>query len=299
MARPTTVWTEIPVTDLKAAVDFYTKVFDWTLSLDESGPNPMANFSTDMQGVHGHLYPGKPAARGTGATIHLAVPDTLEATTERLAAAGGKPPDPEPRMRRADRLFQIVQYLRGGRLVTAAQLAARLEVSERTIYRDIADLIGSGVPVEGEAGVGYVMRGGYDLPPLMFTQDEIVALVAGARLIRAWGGLSMAAAAEEAWLDQIEEAINSRTRIDIDYTKDGGASDPRVLRPLGLFFWGKVWTLVAWCELRGDFRNFRVDRIMRLALGDPFREDRDISLKAFYEQQVRKGEIPPDRGPTL
>ncbi|MEC7794055.1 MAG: VOC family protein [Pseudomonadota bacterium] len=90
MARPTTVWTEIPVTDLKAAVDFYTKVFDWTLSLDESGPNPMANFSTDMQGVHGHLYPGKPAARGTGATIHLAVPDTLEATTERLAAAGGK-----------------------------------------------------------------------------------------------------------------------------------------------------------------------------------------------------------------
>ncbi len=237
-------------------------------------------------------------------------------------------------MRRADRLFQIVQYLRGGRLVTAAQLAARLEVSERTIYRDIADLIGSGVPVEGEAGVGYVMRGGYDLPPLMFTQDEIVALVAGARLIRAWGGLSMAAAAEEALvkinavlpdsararaegvqihalnydgidtatrerLDQIEEAINSRTRIDIDYTKDGGASDPRVLRPLGLFFWGKVWTLVAWCELRGDFRNFRVDRITRLTLGDPFREDRDISLKAFYEQQVRKGEIPPDRGPTL
>ena len=80
-------------------------------------------------------------------------------------------------MRRADRLFQIVQYLRGGRLTTAAQLADKLEVSERTIYRDIADLIGSGVPVEGEAGVGYVMRAGYDLPPLMFTQEEIVALV--------------------------------------------------------------------------------------------------------------------------
>ena len=101
-------------------------------------------------------------------------------------------------MRRADRLFQIVQYLRGGRLTTAAQLAEKLEVSERTIYRDIADLIGSGVPVEWEAGVGYVMRAGYDLPPLMFTQEEIVALVAGARLIRAWGGLEMASAAEEA-----------------------------------------------------------------------------------------------------
>ncbi|MEE9428087.1 MAG: HTH domain-containing protein, partial [Paracoccaceae bacterium] len=91
-------------------------------------------------------------------------------------------------MRRADRLFQIVQYLRGGRLLTAATLAERLEVSERTIYRDIADLIGSGVPIEGEAGVGYLMRSGYDLPPLMFNRDEIVALVAGARMLRAWGG---------------------------------------------------------------------------------------------------------------
>lgn len=95
-------------------------------------------------------------------------------------------------MRRADRLFQIVQYLRGGRLTTAARLAETLEVSERTIYRDIADLQASGVPIDGEAGVGYVMRNGYDLPPLMFTRDEIVALVAGARLIRAWGGADRA-----------------------------------------------------------------------------------------------------------
>ncbi len=101
-------------------------------------------------------------------------------------------------MRRADRLFQIVQSLRGGRLVTARQLSERLEVSERTIYRDVADLVGSGVPVEGEAGVGYILRDGFDLPPLMFTRDEIVALVAGARLIRAWGGQDMARAAEEA-----------------------------------------------------------------------------------------------------
>ncbi|MHC0053272.1 helix-turn-helix transcriptional regulator [Actibacterium sp. D379-3] len=82
-------------------------------------------------------------------------------------------------MRRADRLFQIVQYLRGGRLLTARHLAENLEVSERTIYRDIADLIGYGVPIDGEAGLGYLMRSGYDLPPLMFTTDEIAALVAG------------------------------------------------------------------------------------------------------------------------
>ena len=99
-------------------------------------------------------------------------------------------------MRRADRLFQIVQYLRGGRLVTAAQLAGRLEVSERTVYRDIVDLKSTGVPIDGEAGVGYIMREGFDLPPLMFNRDEITALVAGARLVRAWGGLEMARAAE-------------------------------------------------------------------------------------------------------
>ena len=101
-------------------------------------------------------------------------------------------------MRRADRLFQIVQHFRGGRLVTAQKLGQWLEVSERTIYRDIADLQLTGVPIDGEAGVGYIMREGFDLPPLMFTRDEIVALVAGARMVRAFGGATMARAAEEA-----------------------------------------------------------------------------------------------------
>ena len=232
-------------------------------------------------------------------------------------------------MRRADRLFQIVQYLRGGRLTTAAQLADKLEVSERTIYRDIADLIGSGVPVEGEAGVGYVMRAGYDLPPLMFTQEEIVALVAGARLIRAWGGMEMGAAAEEALvkinavlpdaarsqldrvqvhamhfgemsdevrrkLDRVEAAINTRVLLDVDYQDEAGATSRRQMRPLGLYFWGKVWTLVAWCELRQDFRNFRVDRMAVIREGDVFREERDKSLRAFYDEQSRKGYRRPD-----
>ncbi len=118
-------------------------------------------------------------------------------------------------MRRADRLFQIVQHLRSGRLVTARGLAERLEVSVRTVYRDVADLQATGVPIEGEAGVGYVMREGFDLPPLMFTRDEVVAVVAGARIVRAWGGAAMARAAEEA-LVKIEavlpEAARARAR---------------------------------------------------------------------------------------
>ncbi|WP_188478988.1 VOC family protein [Primorskyibacter flagellatus] len=88
--RATTVWTEIPVTDIDRAIAFYGTVFDWTLNRDDSGPNPVANFSGNMSGVHGHLYPGRPAAPGTGPTIHLAVPDTLAATTDRLKVAGGK-----------------------------------------------------------------------------------------------------------------------------------------------------------------------------------------------------------------
>ncbi|NIZ09109.1 YafY family protein [Pseudooceanicola sp. HF7] len=223
-------------------------------------------------------------------------------------------------MRRADRLFQIVQYLRGGRLVTAAQLAERLEVSLRTIYRDVADLIGSGVPIEGEAGVGYIMRDGYDLPPLMFTRDEIVALVAGARLIRAWGGLTMAANAEEALakietvlppalrtrasevqihafaqrsmtdaerarLDRVEEAIHARLRLSLSYADEAGVVTGRCVRPLGLFFWGRVWTLVAWCELRDDFRTFRLDRITEMTEEDRFPADRDKSLARFKVMQ--------------
>jgi predicted DNA-binding transcriptional regulator YafY len=223
-------------------------------------------------------------------------------------------------MRRADRLFQIVQHLRGGRLVTARQLAERLEVSERTIYRDIADLQGTGVPIEGEAGVGYVLQGGFELPPLMFSRDEIVALVAGARLVRAWGGAGMARAAEEALIkieavlpeagraragavqvhamapgmtaevraliDRLEQAVETRDVLALDYADSEGRTSLRRVRPLGLWFWGKVWTLVAWCELRDDFRMFRLDRIRDLtATGDRYAPDRRRSLQEFYRRR--------------
>ena len=223
-------------------------------------------------------------------------------------------------MRRADRLFQIVQYLRDGRLTTAAALAEKLEVSERTIYRDIADLIGTGVPIDGEAGVGYIMRAGYDVPPLMFTRAEIVALTAGARLIRAWGGTAMAEAAEEALvkiravlpddarvraaqvqvhafqmpilddatrarLDTLEHAVENQIRLQISYQTEDGTASTRTVRPLGLWFWGKVWTLVAWCELRNDFRMFRADRISDTTNGTPFRTEPGKRLSDFYTGQ--------------
>src|SRR5688572_17137320 len=120
-------------------------------------------------------------------------------------------------MRRADRLFQIVQHLRGGRLVTARALGERLEVSERTIYRDIADLVGCGVPIDGEAGVGYIMRSGFDLPPLMFTRSELAALTLGARFVKAWSGAEHALAAEEA-LVKIEAVLPERERRMVEET---------------------------------------------------------------------------------
>src|SRR5215467_3397234 len=120
-------------------------------------------------------------------------------------------------MRRADRLFAIVHHLRGRRLTTAAQLARWLEVSERTIYRDVADLCASGVPIDGEAGVGYRIRAGFDLPPLMFTYDEIDALVIGARFVESWGGRELAAGARSA-LAKIAAALPTDKRIALERT---------------------------------------------------------------------------------
>lgn len=222
-------------------------------------------------------------------------------------------------MRRADRLFQIVQYLRGGRLVTAAMLGERLEVSERTIYRDIADLQSTCVPIDGEAGIGYIMRSGFDLPPLMFTRAEIIALVTGARMVKAWGGTAMSAAAEEALvkieavlpdeerkrvgdtkifapriglagqarelIDACETAVENREILSLEYGDGDGAVTKRDVHPLGLWFWGKVWTLVGWCKLRDDFRMFRLDRITTMIpTGRTYPPDRERSLDTFMEQ---------------
>ena len=211
-------------------------------------------------------------------------------------------------MRRADRLFQIVQMIRGRRLTTADYLASRLEVSLRTIYRDIAALQQQGVPIDGEAGVGYRMRAGFDLPPLMFSDAEAQALVAVVRLAQPQLDEQLARQAEEALskilgvlpgaaraaadrlalyaplpgldpltrerLGQLRLATDTRHKLRVTYQDQGGATSERVLRPLGCFFWGPVWTFAAWCEKREAFRNFRVDRIQQLeVLAERFRDE--------------------------
>ncbi len=225
-------------------------------------------------------------------------------------------------MRRADRLFQLVQLIRGRRLSTAAFLARRLEVSERTVYRDVADLQHQGVPIEGEAGVGYRLGAGFELPPLMFTQEEAKSLVAAVRLAQAWLDPALAREAETALgkilsvlptavrtqaeslalyapaaslsaltqqtlqtLQTVREAIHAKRKLQLDYRDLSGQLSQRVVRPLGCFFWGNVWTLAAWCESRQAFRSFRVDRIEQTrVLEDRFRDEADKSLAQLLRQ---------------
>lgn len=226
-------------------------------------------------------------------------------------------------MRRADRLFQIVQLIRGRRLTTAAWLAVRLEVSPRSIYRDVADLQVQGVPIEGEAGVGYRLGDGFDLPPLMFSADEARALVAAVRIAQRWLDPALASASEtalsrvlsvlpatqraaadslpvltpnllsrdpveQARLQTLREASQARQKLRIVYRDAKEASSERVVRPLGCFYWGDVWTLAAWCETRQDFRSFRVDRIEQLERLDAvFRDEPDKSLAELLRRVQR------------
>jgi predicted DNA-binding transcriptional regulator YafY len=211
-------------------------------------------------------------------------------------------------MRRADRLFQLVQLVRGRRLTTAEWLAERLEVSLRTVYRDVADLQSQGVPIEGEAGVGYRMRAGFDLPPLMFTTGQAKALVACVRLAQPRLDTALARDADDALskilavlppaaraaaeslavyapavrsddgererLRLLREATEARRVVQLDYESLQGAASQRRVRPLGVFYWDHVWTLASWCELRRDFRNFRVDHIRALHdSGEAFRDE--------------------------
>jgi predicted DNA-binding transcriptional regulator YafY len=223
-------------------------------------------------------------------------------------------------VRRADRLFQIIELLRRRRrAVRAEDIADTLGVSVRTIYRDISDLSLSGVPIRGEAGVGYVLSKGYDLPPLMFDQDELEALVLGARIVQSRGDAGLARAAEtllakveavvperararletaafhafdfrtsaqaKETLGHLRLAIRERRRIRFAYTDRQAEATERTVMPLGLFFWQSSWTVAAWCELRSDFRSFRIDRIEELELlDDVFEIEPGRSLQDLFER---------------
>jgi predicted DNA-binding transcriptional regulator YafY len=206
-------------------------------------------------------------------------------------------------MRRADRLFDVIQILRSaGRPVTAAALAAELEVTVRTIYRDIAALQASRVPIEGAAGIGYVLRQGFDLPPLMFTADEIEAIVIGARLTRRTGDPALQQAAERVLskvtaiipealrahvtaapffvsgrgapvppaidLAEIRAAIHACRKLRIEYVDEKGARTRRTIWPIAVAYYVDATLVAAWCELRGDYRHFRTERVAAAALLD-------------------------------
>jgi predicted DNA-binding transcriptional regulator YafY len=226
-------------------------------------------------------------------------------------------------MRRADRLFKIIQILRRRKATRAADLAARLEVSERTIYRDISDMVSRGVPIDGKASVGYILRPGFDLPPLMFNENEIEALLLGARIVQSWADPELAAAAatvmdkaaavspeslrrqldlvrlrapadharETITIDQaaLRDAIRDERKVRFTYQDLDGRSSERVVRPLVMAFYGPVWLLAAWCELRNGFRVFRIDRISALsALETKFDAEPGKTAQDFLKQDAEK-----------
>ncbi len=226
-------------------------------------------------------------------------------------------------MRRADRLFQLVHLLRARRHATGDGLARELRVSTRTVYRDVADLQRSGVPIRGEAGVGYRLDRGFELPPLCFTSEELEGLVLGARIVAAWGDPELAGAVGRA-MSRIEaalpaglrrvlldtalfapgvprsstmanevavmrRAISEHRKLHLAYCREDGHESERDVRPLGLYFWGDKWTLAAWCELRSDYRSFRPDRVRRVTLLDQrFDPAGEINLADFLRRMEER-----------
>ncbi|MDM7859768.1 YafY family protein [Alteromonas sp. ASW11-36] len=228
-------------------------------------------------------------------------------------------------MRKSDRLNQIVHYLRRmHQAVTAEVLAEQFEVSVRTLYRDIQDLQDSGVPIVGEAGVGYLIDKSYHLPPIMFDADEVEAIALGISLVSNWTDDNFAQKAQSAYqkiqatlspemlqelaqittfsapshykipwqvdFTEIRECIRSKQLIQFDYQALDDTITQRTIRPLALTSFSPVWLLTGWCELRCAFRNFRIDRISNFKLlGQRFKDEKDKSLAAYLKtvQQER------------
>lgn len=229
-------------------------------------------------------------------------------------------------MRKAERLFQIITLLRGRRLaITANRLAEMLEVSERTIYRDIQALILSGVPIEGEAGVGYLLDAKFELPPLMFTSEELLALLVGSKMVQTWGDSALAQGANSA-LDKItailpdtlkqqsehspivvpdcfrnedyallsqniRQAIEAHHVLAIDYIDAKEQVTQRKIEPLGLVYWGMKWTIIAHCLLRNDYREFRIDRIVNCQNTNQAFETNDLKSLNHYLKMMEEREM--------
>ena len=222
-------------------------------------------------------------------------------------------------MRRTDRLFELIQILRDGRLHKGADLAKRLEVSLRTLYRDMDTLVASGIPVEGERGLGYMMTAPITLPPLNLSLTELEALHLGLAVVNKAADEELQKAAKtlsdkidavlpedraapaSGWgfavypfaeaargfvhMAPLRAAIRSRRKVQITYAAPDKDTTERTVRPLQMEYWGRVWTLTSWCELRDDFRVFRVDRISTLDVTyEDFQEEPGKTLADYLEQ---------------
>ena len=221
-------------------------------------------------------------------------------------------------MRRAERLFRLVNEMRTRGVSRAEELAENLEVSVSTIYRDVAHLQASGMPIDGEAGVGYLLRPGFDLPNVTFTNDQLDALAVGLSFVERTGDPALAAAAREARAkiqvslpdpeerkladapyyslhrkpatqenaSLIRDAIRQRRLVQIHYENAEGISSTRRVRPLVVWSLPEGWMVSCWCELKQDFRTFRSDRIASLTVTDEiFEDDPERGLSAFMEQE--------------
>ena len=226
-------------------------------------------------------------------------------------------------MRRTDRLFDIIQILRDGKLHRAQDIAERLEVSVRTIYRDMDTLVASGIPVEGERGVGYMITEAITLPPLTLTVAELEALNLGMAIVGEAADPDLKAAAlslaekvdavlptqvvadADQWkfavypfadaargfahMPTLRASIRARQKLRLSYISKDGNATTRIIRPLHMEYWGRVWTLTAWCELREDHRVFRVDLIGTAeALPELFVDEPGKTLQDYrpYDQQT-------------
>jgi predicted DNA-binding transcriptional regulator YafY len=229
-------------------------------------------------------------------------------------------------MRKASRLFEIIQILRLARHpVTAAEIAARLEVTVRSIYRDIAALQAMRVPVEGERGIGYILRPGFDLPPLMFSIEETEAVVLALALLERTGDADLRAAAKRvgdkiagavppplrqtfsaralhAWgaapaqpegidLATVRRAIRDEEKLRIDYRDEHGRATGRTIRPVALIYYAQTANIVAWCDLRAAIRNFRADRVEACVVtGTHFRGEGDGLRQVWISGWAENGQ---------
>ena len=223
-------------------------------------------------------------------------------------------------MRRADRLMKITHFLRKRRqAVTAQQIADAFGICKRTVYRDLQCLMDSGVPIRGEAGIGYTINKQFYLPPIAFDADELEAIGLGISMVRQWTDQRFADKADSAFekieavlptslqgelkqittyavptrpkvpwtvnFSDLRDYIRTRRKIHIVYRDQDEQETIRTLRPLALFFFNPVWLLASWCELRQDFRNFRLDRIQNvIAVDEKFDDNENKNLAAYMNK---------------